>query len=105
MSLSPAFLVSDAVGSPVDVQHDQDDAKSVLQRDLVGPRLVLLRPGHIAIVGEFRLFSFFEVFRLLPDLLLGLQGEILIVSAPVVEVVVAEAESTDSRSSSQHKIL
>jgi hypothetical protein len=95
MCLSYALIFSDLVGSPVDVQYQQPKAYDVLEGSLLAPRLVLIRPGNIAIIGKFRLISFFEIF--LPQLLLTLDRVVLEVPSPIVEVVVVEAESSKCR--------
>jgi hypothetical protein len=88
--LSDSFILSDPVSAPVDVEKQQGEANSVLVRDLILPGLVLLRPSDIAIVDELRLVSLLELT--LKDLLFGLQGEVLVVPAPIVEVVIVKAD-------------
>lgn len=96
-----AFLGANSVGSPVDVKEEEAEPDDVLVGGLVFPGLVFLGPSDVAIVSEFRLISLLEI--LLEELLFGLDGEVLVVSPPVVEVVIAVADVGQQRTrSSQH---
>jgi hypothetical protein len=95
------FFGANSVGSPVDVEEEEAGSDDVLVGGLVFPGLVFLGPSDVAIVSEFRFISLLEI--LLEELLLGLDGEILVVSPPIVEVVIAEADVSQQRTrSSQH---
>lgn len=99
--LGDPFILSDSVRAPVDVEQQQGEADSVLVGDLILPGLVFLGPGDIAVVDELGLVSLLEVA--LKDLLFGLQGEVLVVPAPIVEVVIVEADGPQQRAGcSQH---
>lgn len=92
MCLRNTFIFSNSVSSPIDVKEKKSKADGILIGDLVVPRLVFLRPGDVAVVNELRLIALLELaFK---DLLFGLQREVLVVSTPVVQVVIAEADSS-----------
>ncbi len=88
---SDAFIFSNSVGTPVDVEEQHGKTNCIFIRDLVLPGFVFLWPCDIAVVDEFRLVSLLKIA--LEELLLGLQREILVIPAPVVEVVIVKADS------------
>lgn len=89
MCFCNTVVFSDPVCAPVDIENEKGKAESILVRHLIPPGPVLLGPGDIAIIDEFRLVSLLEFA--LEDLLLGLKGEVLVIPAPVIEVVITEA--------------
>lgn len=96
VGLSDALVLSDAVRSPVDVEHQNGHSQGVLDREPIIPGLVFVGPGNFIVVREFCLISLLEVF--LPGLGFGLDGVVLEVPSPVVEVVVAEPHVLQARS-------
>lgn len=86
MCFFDAFLGSESIGPPVDVEDNHGETHHVLVGDLSMPWLVVIRPGDVLLVGEFGFIPFFEVF--LPDSGLGLNWTVFVVTAPVVVVVV-----------------
>lgn len=91
MCVGDSIVLSDLVSAPVDVEEEKGKANGILIGNLILPRLIFLWPGDIAVIDELRLISFLEIA--LEDLLLGLEREVLVVPAPVVEVVIVEAGS------------
>ena len=86
MSLSDSLILPDTISPPVNVEDDEGDSSHIFPWNLIMPRFICIRPDNFIIVGEFSLISFLEIF--LPDLLLGLNGTVLVVPPPVVVVVV-----------------
>jgi hypothetical protein len=87
---SDALIFSNSVRAPVNVEEQHGEANRVLIRDLILPGFVFLGPRDIAVVNELRLVSLLELA--LEELLLGLQREVLVVPAPIVEVVIVKAD-------------
>ena len=101
MCLGDSLIFPNPVSAPIDIEDEKGEANGILVRNLIFPRLILLGPSNIAVVGELRLISLFELT--LKHLLFGLQWEIFVVSAPVVEVVIVEANGTQKGTGcSQH---
>lgn len=102
MSLSKAFIFSCLFCTPIDIEHEKSKSQCVLIWHLISPWSVLLRPGDIAIIDEFRFFSFFEIP--LEDFLLCLEGEVFVEAAPVIEVIVIKAKLL-SQQACQHETI
>ncbi len=92
MYLCNSSILPYAIRPPIDVKEEECESQSILIGHLVLPGLVLLRPCNFTIVEEFGLVSLLEIT--LEDLLLGLQGEILMIPSPIVEVVVVKFDSS-----------
>jgi hypothetical protein len=101
MCFQNSFVLSNSISSPVDVEEENGKSDGVLVGHLIVPGLIFLWPGNVAVVDELGLISLLELA--FENLLLGLEREVLVISAPIVEVVIAKADSPHQGSScSQH---
>ena len=86
MCLSDSLILPNTISPPIDIEDDEGDSSHILPWNFIVPRLVSIRPDDFIVVGKFCLISLLEIF--LPDLLLSLNGAVLVISPPIIVVVV-----------------